>query len=129
MTRHDGTDNLIPFQSAEEAREKGRKGGIASGKARRKKNSLKRAAEAVLTSSMPKQVKQQIEKMVGEIDDENDMLFTAATAVMVKEALSGNVAAYNSLKDIVGAIEDNLLLDETTDDDLSKALEELGQSL
>ena len=57
------------------------------------------------------------------------MLFTAATAVMVKEALSGNVAAYNSLKDIVGAIEDNLLLDETTDDDLSKALEELGQSL
>ena len=121
--------NLRPVRTKDEARERGRNGGIASGKARRKKNSLKKAAEAVLTSSMPKQVKQQIEKMVGEVDDENDMLFTAATAVMVKEALIGNVAAYNSLKDIVGAIEDSLPLEQDTDDELSKALEELGGSL
>lgn len=129
MARYDGTDNLVLIDSTEKARELGRKGGIASGKAKRRKKSLMKAAEAVLSSPMPKQVKAQIEKMVGDVDDESDMLFTAATAVMVKEALSGNVAAYNSLKDIVGVIEDNMLSDTQQDDELSKSLEELGKSL
>ena len=34
-------ENLKPFQSVEEAREKGRKGGIASGQARREKKLFK----------------------------------------------------------------------------------------
>lgn len=37
MPRHDGRNNLKPVKSVEEAREKGRKGGIASGKAKREK--------------------------------------------------------------------------------------------
>lgn len=37
MPRHDGRNNLKPIKSVEEAREKGRKGGIASGKAKREK--------------------------------------------------------------------------------------------
>lgn len=35
-----GTDNLKPIQSVEEAREKGRKGGIKSGEVRRKKKMM-----------------------------------------------------------------------------------------
>lgn len=124
-----GTDNLRPVRTKEEARERGRNGGIASGKARRKKNSLKRAAQAVLTTSMPKQVKTQIEKMVGNIEDENDMLYTAAVAVMTKEALSGNVAAFNSLKDIVESIENQIEQDNLEPDPLSASLEELAKTL
>lgn len=124
-----GTDNLRPVRTKEEARERGRNGGIASGKARRKKSSLKRAAQAVLTTSMPKQVKAQIEKMVGKIDDENDMLYTAAVAVMTKEALSGNVAAFNSLKDIVESIENQIEQDNLEPDPLSASLEELAKTL
>ena len=36
-----GIDNLIPVRSEEEARAKGKAGGIASGKARKEKNILK----------------------------------------------------------------------------------------
>ena len=43
--------NLVPFseRSESEARENGRKGGIASGKARRRKKSLKEAADYFLS--------------------------------------------------------------------------------
>lgn len=41
-------DNLKPVQSKEEASERGRKGGIASGKARREKKMLKECFEALL---------------------------------------------------------------------------------
>ena len=47
---NNGQDNLIPFneRSEEEARESGRKGGIASGEARRKKKMLKDCLEILL---------------------------------------------------------------------------------
>lgn len=45
----DGTKNLVPFQSAEEAREKGRKGGIASGVSRRRKRALREAIDLYLS--------------------------------------------------------------------------------
>lgn len=41
-------DNLKPVQTKEEASERGRKGGIASGKARREKKMLKECFEALL---------------------------------------------------------------------------------
>lgn len=123
------TDNLHVIQSSEEARELGRKGGIASGKARRKKANLRRAAQFVLTTDMPKSLKAQIEKMIGEVDDENDMLYTAAVAVMTKEALSGNVAAFNSLKDIVENIESQAELENAEPDPLSRALQEIADKL
>ena len=44
--------NLIPFRNENEAREAGRKGGIASGKARRRKASLMKCARRVLESPM-----------------------------------------------------------------------------
>ena len=40
-------DNLKPFQSADEAREKGRRGGIASGETRRRKRSMREWAETL----------------------------------------------------------------------------------
>ena len=41
-------DNLIPVRTEEEAREKGRKGGIASGKARREKRDMAYFARLML---------------------------------------------------------------------------------
>lgn len=46
----DGTKNLIPFQSVEEAKEKGRKGGKASGEARRRKRTFKQILEIIASS-------------------------------------------------------------------------------
>ncbi len=44
-------ENLKPFQSAEEARENGRKGGIASGKTRREKKTIQRILNEILNTT------------------------------------------------------------------------------
>ncbi len=49
---NDGIENLIPVRSEDEAREKGRKGGIASGKARREKRDRKQMASDLLDLTM-----------------------------------------------------------------------------
>ena len=46
-TMNEGIENLKPYQSADEAREGGRKGGIASGAARRRKKSMREWAEVL----------------------------------------------------------------------------------
>ena len=46
-TMNDGINNLKPYQSEDEAREGGRKGGIASGEARRRKKNMKAWAMAL----------------------------------------------------------------------------------
>lgn len=43
----DGRDNLKPYRSEDEAREAGRRGGIASGEARRRKKSMREWAEVL----------------------------------------------------------------------------------
>lgn len=125
--------NLKPFtstQSREEAVKNGRKGGIASGQAKRKKASLMRCAKRVLESDIPDDLKRKFEPKIGEIEDENDTLFTVATAVMLNKAMNGDVKAFHEIKDIVMALEDNVYVDETVEDDaLSVALEERGQEL
>lgn len=45
---NDGIENLIPVRTEDEAREKGRNGGIASGKARREKRDRKQRASELL---------------------------------------------------------------------------------
>lgn len=72
-------ENLKPFQSAEEAREKGRKGGIASGQARREKKLFKEAIE--------KQLGQSIDSMI---------------TSMIAQAQNGNVQAITFLRDTIG---------------------------
>ena len=43
-----GKDNLKPIRSSAEAREKGRKGGVASGKSKREKKKLRELAQMIL---------------------------------------------------------------------------------
>lgn len=124
-------ENLIPNseRTPSELREQTRKAGIASGKARRKKASLMRCAQRVLEADITPGIKNQIETITGELDDENDTLFTAMAAVMVKEAIGGNVSAFRELKDLVRDMDNVFIDDETEEDELSKALREWGESL
>lgn len=122
-------ENLQPVRTKEKARELGRNGGIASGKARRKKASLMRCAQRVLESDITPAIKKQIETITGELDDENDTLFTAAAAVMAKEAISGNVQAFRELKDIVKGMDEAFVDEDEQEDELSRSLRELGESL
>lgn len=122
-------DNLDIIRTEAEAKKKGRNGGIASGKARRKKKSLLECARTVLEADIPEKQYKSIEKMVGGLSEDENTLFTASVAVMMRKALSGDVKAFNAIKDIVQQIEDQAFTREIIDDPLTKALEELGKEL
>ena len=87
--------NLIPAnkRSKNEARENGSKGGIASGKARRKKANLKKAFETILQAEVASpNVKKQLEELG--FDSTNEM---ALAMVMMQKAMKGNVRAFEQI--------------------------------
>lgn len=79
-------ENLKSPRSTEEARERGRKGGVASGRARREKASLRAALEVLL-----------------ERKGEDGKTGREALAVaLYEQALKGDVRAFAELRDTVG---------------------------
>ena len=87
--------NLIPAnkRSKSEARKNGSKGGIASGKARRKKANLKKAFETILQADVASpNVKKQLEDLG--FDTTNEM---ALAMVMMQNAMKGNVRAFEQI--------------------------------
>lgn len=87
--------NLIPAnkRSKSEARKNGSKGGIASGKARRKKANLRKAFETILQAEVASpNVKKQLEELG--FDSTNEM---ALAMVMMQKAMKGNVRAFEQI--------------------------------
>lgn len=121
--------NLQPVRTKKEARERGRAGGIASGKARRKKASLRKAAERIMKADIPKNLKKQIEKTYGELEDADDMMYTAWVAVMSNEVIKGNVQAFKALNEMTGFIDEQEEVENAEPDALSKALQEIADKL
>ena len=95
----DGKDNLIPVRSENEAREKGRKGGVASGKARRKKKALRESMEALLVSTLKDD--ELIEKFAKFGFKKGMTMQEAIAAAMISQAAKGSVKAYVAIKDTV----------------------------
>jgi hypothetical protein len=96
-------DNLIPFseRSKEEARELGRKGGIASGEARKKKKLFKEHIELLLSLPLKdKKAIKQLESLGIDIDNIDNQM--AMVISMWQKALKGDVNAFNTLRDTVG---------------------------
>ena len=101
MARQNGTRNLIPTnrRSKEEAKEISRRGGIESGKARKKKKDLKEALELLLLRKPNAEVKAFIKSALG-IDAES--LFDAMHIKQIEKAVkSGDTSAYNAVADRV----------------------------
>jgi hypothetical protein len=73
--------NLKPVQTKEEARERGRKGGIASGKARRERKTLKEELLALLSNG-----------------DTQEKISLS----LIQQALEGNTKAFEIIRDTVG---------------------------
>ena len=81
-----GKDNLRPVSSTEEARERGRKGGLASGEARRKRKTLKEELLLMLSD--------------GDIQEK-------ISIALINEAINGNNAgsvtkAFEVIRDTIG---------------------------
>ena len=95
-----------PLRDKEEARKRGRNGGIASGKARQKRKELREFLEVAL--SMP--------------DEERGMSNAEAiAAALVEKAKGGDVRAFEALRDTVGEKPVNRLDHSSTDGSLTPA--------
>lgn len=81
--------NLIPqsLRSSKEAREMGRKGGIASGKARAKRKAMRELLE---------------EAMARKLDGGDTTTAEAVTIALVERAMSGDTKAYEVIRDTLG---------------------------
>ena len=98
-----GEENLIPFseRSKDEAREMGRKGGKASGAARRRKRSLKEAADLYL--SLPVEDKRRWNKLARRYLDAEEIDNQMAMIVALwAGAMSGDARSAKVLIDLIG---------------------------
>lgn len=96
-----GEDNLIPVRSEEEAREKGRKGGIASGEARRRKKTMREALEQLLYHGKVPETTKNMMRAEG-INDEEMTHQMVITRSLIAKAESGDVQAYNAICQMIG---------------------------
>ena len=99
---NDGIKNLIPVQSEEEAREKGRKGGIASGKARREKRDRKQMASDLLDLTMQGAGVDKIKKFFGMKDTELNAYQVTVLSCLMKAMQKGDANALEKLLKISG---------------------------
>nr|DAI46129.1 MAG TPA: hypothetical protein [Caudoviricetes sp.] len=104
----DGTENLIPFneRTKEEQRKIQRKGGIASGKARREKADLKKKVNEILAMDVfSPQLKETLEEKGLSATNQ-----TAVVTVLLQKALKGDMRAIELLAKMNGneGTKDNL---------------------
>ena len=96
-----GTKNLQPVRTKEEAKERGRNGGIKSGEARRRKRDMKAAATMLLDMGCwGPNMNSQMENMGIEEEDRTNQM--AILVSMLMEAQNGSVRAAEFLRDTAG---------------------------
>lgn len=91
--------NLIPInqRTKSEQREIQKKGGLASGKARRQRADLKRAFEVLLSSEVNNE--QMRELLIGlGYEPTNEM---ALALVVLQKALNGDVKAFSKIQELI----------------------------
>ena len=96
-------ENLIPFDSSqnrEEAAKNGKKGGIASGKARREKKALRETMQELLTMWLKD--KKLLEELAAlGFTAKGITMQDAITAAMIHQAAKGNVKAFNAIMETI----------------------------
>lgn len=98
-------ENIRPYgfdqRTASEQREIARNGGIASGESRRKAKTLAEAMKMVAFLGLTdKEMKEELRARG--VSDENMTNAVASAMAVVKKAMSGDVSAFNAIRDIIG---------------------------
>lgn len=117
---------IVPYQfrSGDEARENGRKGGINSGASRRRKRSLKEAADLFL--SLPVTDTKTYNKMVLAGVDPEDIDYQMAVVIgMTTKAIKGDAKAAKVLIDMLGGTKEEEAQQNTLEK-LDEVLDEIG---
>lgn len=90
--------NLQPVRSEEEAREKGRKGGINSGKARRDKRDARERMKLLLSLAMQVNGKNVTSPITGKAMSVGEAIDTA----VIGKAVKGDIKAANTVYELLG---------------------------
>ena len=95
--------NLIPVtkRTKSEAREKSKKGGQASGAARRKKKSMKQVANYLLSLPVVEKLQEEMIQSGIAVDETDNQ--TALVFSMMQRAIKGNVTAAQFIANITGS--------------------------
>lgn len=93
--------NMRPPRTKEEARERGRNGGIASGEARRQKKTMREALEYLLYHGKLNEMTKDMMRADG-IDEKEMTHQMVITRSLIAKAESGDVQAYNAICAMIG---------------------------
>ena len=95
--------NLIPKtsdQDREEAKKHGRKGGVASGKARRQKKQMHELVSLMLDSKTTPKQAAQLMKQFPDLEGDDITIASAMVAGQIQSAIKGNTKAFNALREL-----------------------------
>lgn len=95
--------NLKPFKPGDDARNNGRKGGIASGKARRDKREMQESARLILAMPLTDGEAADVEALsLARADGGNFTIEEASLIAAARKALEGDYKALEFLRDTAG---------------------------
>lgn len=97
-------EDLKPVQSTEEAKERGRKGGIASGKARREKKLMRETLDIILAMPMKNGKNADVESIrsFAALKGKNISVQEAILIAQVQKAMKGDTKAAEYVRDTIG---------------------------
>lgn len=97
-------ENLKPVRTKGEARDKGRNGGIASGKARRQKKAFRETLEALLYMPMKdgKEIAVDDIQSFASIKGQNISVQEAILIAQIQKAMKGDTRAAEYVRDTIG---------------------------
>ena len=95
-------ENLKPPKTREEAQERGRKGGINSGKRKKEKKKLKEIAEMLLDMKAPDDIIAKFEQLYPNLDAKEMTNRLAIVQRLILNALAGDNKAFELLRDQIG---------------------------
>lgn len=101
-----GKDNLLKAEdlTSDQLRERARKGGVASVKARREKKAMRETLEALLSMPMKSGKAADVDavKNFAELKGKNITVQEALTIAMLQKAMKGSVSAAEWIRDTAG---------------------------
>ncbi len=110
-----GKDNLQPVKTKAEAKERGRKGGIASGIAKRQRKAMKEQMEMLLSLPLKNdKAKAKFKELGIETDDMDNQM--ALVVAMYQKALKGDTSAMNIVREITGERVQQISIDTNVDE-------------
>lgn len=105
-SEHPGTQNLVPVRTKEEARERGRKGGLKSAEVRRQKKTMREMAKGIMETTVSEQMGNVRDTLARMGLEENDMTYQAAVVVRLiqKAMVEGDTSAIRVLGELTGEL-------------------------